>query len=32
VVLLRTNDSDDDTAVIVIKSCEEGHCDRETIG
>jgi hypothetical protein len=26
--LLRTNDSDGDTVAIVIKSCEQGYCDR----
>jgi len=26
--LLRTNDSDGDTVVTVIKSCENVYCDR----
>jgi hypothetical protein len=26
--LIRTNDSDGDTVVIIIKSCEKVYCDR----
>ena len=26
--MLRSNDSDGNTVVIVIKSCEQGYCDR----